>query len=274
MWRRLGESRYDLVHAHFGWSGLIARCQAAAPVVVSFMGDDVLGRFKRNGRITASSHFLRLTSFVLARSVSAVIVKSHQMKVALRMDSAYVIPNGVDIDLFRPIDQSEARRALGLDLNKKFVLFPFDPAIENKRHDLIAAAVDLAREQEPQLEMLYVRGAPRSRMPLYLNAADVFVLASHSEGSPNAVKEAMAVNLPIVTVDVGDAAALIGSAESCFLVPREVRAIASRIVEVCRRGERSRGREWIVPLSSENVAKQIMEVYASVLGRRAPSQQE
>ena len=266
MWRRLREKRYGLIHAHFGWSGWVARCQLSVPVVVSFMGDDVLGRFKRSGRITLAGRLMQGSSFVLARITSAVIVKSRQMKAALRLDSARVIPNGVDIDLFRPMDQAEARRALGLELSKKFVLFPFDPAIENKRHDLIAAAVDLARERALQLEVLYVRGEPRSRMPLYMNAADVLVLASLSEGSPNAVKEAMAVNLPVVTVEVGDAADLAGPVEGCFVAPREARALAGRIVEVCRRGTRTRGREWIARLSSENVAKQIVEVYASLPG--------
>ncbi|MGH9355107.1 MAG: glycosyltransferase [Terriglobia bacterium] len=268
MRRRLRHSRYDLIHAHFGWSGWVARSQLNVPVVVSFMGDDVLGRFKRDGRIALAGHLLRASSFILARMASAVIVKSPQMKTAMGLDSVRVIPNGVDLDLFRPMEQAEARRALGLALDKKLVLFPFDPAIENKRHDLIAAAVDLARQRVPHIEILCVRGAPRSRMPMYMNAADVLVLASLSEGSPNAVKEAMAVNLPIITADVGDAAELIGPTEGCFLVPREAQALAEKIVEVCCRGTRTRGREWIARLSSDKVAKQIVGVYADVLGRR------
>ncbi len=271
MWRRLRKNRYDLIHAHFGWSGWVARCQWSVPVLVSFMGDDVLGRFKLNGRLSLSGLFFRVSSFALARMAPAVIVKSRQMKTALRLNSARVIPNGVDLALFRPMDQREARIALGLDVAKKLVIFPFDPAIENKRHDLIAAAVERARKLVPELEILYVRGASRSRMPLYLNAADVLVLASLSEGSPNVIKEAMAVNLPVVTVDVGDAADLIGPTEGCFLAPREMEALAAKIVEICQRGARTRGREWIARLSSENVARQIVEVYGSVLARRTPA---
>jgi glycosyltransferase involved in cell wall biosynthesis len=109
-------------------------------------------------------------------------------------------------------------------------------------------------------------------MPLYLNAADMLVLASMCEGSPNAVKEAMAVNLPVITVDVGDAADLIGSTEGCYLVPREVDAIAASIVDVCRRGARTRGRERITRLAMENVAQQIVEVYRVLLGKNAGDQ--
>ena len=57
-----------------------------------------------------------------------------------------------------------------------------------------------------------------------MNAADALVLASHSEGSPNAIKEAMAVNLPVITVDVGDAVDVIGATEGCYVVPRDARS--------------------------------------------------
>lgn len=265
--RRLRGQRYDLIHAHFGLSGWVARCQWRLPVVVSFMGDDVLGRFKRNGRVTLYGRLLQASSYLLARTVAAVIVKSREMKSKLRLPSAQVIPNGVNLDLFQPMNPAEARRRLGLDPQKKFVLFPYNPAEERKRYDLIEAAVARARESLSGLEILQVYGAPRERMPLHMNAADVFVLASLAEGSPNALKEAMAVNLPVVTVDVGDAAELIDAVEGCHLVPREQEAIAAKIVEVCRSGTRSRGREWISQFSAEKVARQVVEVYSRVLGR-------
>ncbi|MGO9274996.1 MAG: glycosyltransferase [Terriglobia bacterium] len=262
--RRLGREPYDLIHAHFGLSGLVARCQLKLPVVVSFMGDDVLGQPRLDGRITPTGRFYQISSFLLARLVAAVIVKSREMKSRLRLNSAHVIPNGVDLDLFRPCDPAQARRALGLDLAKKFILFPYDPGEARKRYDLIEAAAALARAEIPELEILHARGVPRHLMPLYMNAADVLVLASLIEGSPNAVKEAMAVNLPVVAVDVGDVAELLGPAEGNYLVPRNPEAFAARIVEVCRKGTRSRGRERIARLSIPSVARQIVAVYAEL----------
>ena len=263
--RRLAQNRYDLIHAHFGLSGWVARCQWRVPVVVSFMGDDVLGRPRRSGQITLYGRFLQASSWILARRVAAVIVKSREMKTRLDLDSAHVIPNGVDLNLFQPMEQAEARRALGLEAGKKFVLFPYDPAEVRKRYDLVEAAVSRARHEFPELEILHARGVPRERMPLYMNAADVLVLASLFEGSPNAVKEAMAVNLPVVTVEVGDTADLIGPTEGCYLVPRDAEAIAARIVEVCQRGARTAGREWIARLSMERVARQIVDLYQTVV---------
>ncbi len=265
--KQLRAKRYDLIHAHFGLSGWVARLQSHVPVVVSFMGDDVLGRPTRRGRITLAGHFLRISGFILARLATSVIVKSRQMASKLRMPSAHIIPNGVDLNLFRPMEQGQARKVLGLDPGKKFVLFPYNPNEARKRFDLIQDAVSRAREQVPTLELLVARGLPQEQIPLYMNAADVLVMASIFEGSPNAVKEAMATNLPVITVDAGDAAELIGPIAGCYLVQRQAAAMAKKIIEVCCRGGRTNGRDWIRKLSMEAVAEQIVEVYAATLRR-------
>jgi len=243
----------------------VARCQLRTPIVISFMGDDVLGQPRADGSITPAGHFYRLSSFLLARVASQVIVKSAEMKRRLGLASAHVIPNGVDLEFFCPMPMPEARRALGISPEKRLVLFPYDPQEPRKRFDLIEVAVRLARREIPSLEILHARGVPRLQMPLYMNAADVFVLASLFEGSPNAVKEAMAVNLPVIAVDVGDVRALISGCDGCAIVPRDPQAMSAKIVEFCRRGARSSGRERILPLSIQTVAKQIVDVYRAAL---------
>src|SRR5207245_1730720 len=136
----------------------------------------------------------------------------------------------------------EARRILDLDSNKKYVLFPYNPALEGKRYDLVEAAVGRALERIPEIEILSVNRVPQCRMPLYMNAADLMVMASMMEGSPNAVKEALATNLPVVSVAVGDTPELIGSSAGNYLVPRDAKAIAEKIVAVGLSGKGSRGR--------------------------------
>ncbi len=263
--RLLRRSQYDLVHAHFGLSGCVARLQARAPLVVTFHGDDVLGRLKKNGRIALIGRLFQISSFALARRAEAVIVQSQEMKRKLRLSRAEVIPCGVDLNLFRPMEQAEARRKLGLSAEKKYVLFPYDPAVEGKCFPLAEAAVRLAALEIPGLEMLRVLGRPHAEMPFYMNAADALIMTSFSEGSPVAVKEAMAVDLPVVTVDVGDTAELIGQTPGCHLVPRDAAAIAAKIAEVCRSGARAHGRDAIARLSMETIARRIVDVYDRVL---------
>ena len=263
--RRLGAAHYDLIHAHMGLSGWVARCQMRVPVVVSFLGDDVLGKIDSRGRTTFYGRLLEASSYILARLVRSVIVKSKEMKRRLRLNSAHVIPNGVDLNLFRPMDCGAARRALGLDVARKIVLFAYNRAELRKRYDLVESAVVRAREQVPELEILSVYRVPQEQMPLYINAADLMVMASTIEGSPNAVKEALACNLPVVTVDVGDTAELIEQTEGHHLVPREVGAIASTIVQVCSRSTRARSRERMAQLSMESVAERVLDVYRSAV---------
>lgn len=268
LWQRLREKSFDLLHAHFGLAGLVARGQLPVPLVVTFHGDDVLGQPTRSGRITPMGRFYQISSFLLAPLASAVIVQNREMQRRLKLASAHIIPCGIDLELFRPADLWEARRALKLDLKKKYVLFAYNPAEQRKRFDLIEAAVAQARRQVPELQILPVRGRPHRDMPLFMNAADLLVLASMIEGSPLAVKEAMATNLPVVTADVGDARELIGPTEGCYVVGRDAKSIADKIVEVCRRGSRTNGRQWIARWSMQNIAGQILRVYQEATGGR------
>ncbi|MGH9430952.1 MAG: glycosyltransferase family 4 protein [Terriglobia bacterium] len=271
-WKSVGKLRkmvrsnsFDLVHAHMGLAGWVARCQFRLPLVVSFLGNDVLGKFTHIGRVTLYDRFLIASSFILARMARAVIVKSEEMKQKLGLASARVIPTGVDLEVFRPVDQAEARRALGLDLSKKLVLFPYDPKRGEKRYDVAAAAVQRVRRQYPDTEILCVYGVAQEQMPLYLNAADTLVLASQLEGSPNTVKEALAVNLPVVAVNVGDTPELLRGTEGNYLAAREPEAIAAKILAVFQDGRRARSREQMARLSIEKIARQVMGVYESML---------
>ena len=124
---QLRAKRYDLIHAHFGLSGWVARWQFRVPVVVSFMGDDVLGRPTRSGRNTPGGHLLQFSGFVLARLATSVIVKSPQMASKLRMPSAHIIPNGVDLNLFRPMEQAQARKRAGPRPRKEICTFSLQP---------------------------------------------------------------------------------------------------------------------------------------------------
>jgi len=266
--RRLRANSYELIHAHFGLSGWVARFQFRVPLVVTFHGDDVLGKFNFRGRITLLGRFFQLTSIILSRLASAIIVQSSEMRSVLRLGAAHVIPCGIDLNLFRPTERMEARKTLGLDLARKFLVFAYNPAEARKRYDLIKAAMERARETVPELEILHVRGKPHAELPLYLSAADVVVIPSMAEGGPLVTKEAMATHLPVISVNLGDVANLIRDGEGNYLVRRDVGEIAERIVEVCRSGIRGNSRHRLEPFSMEAAAQKIVEIYAAVAHRK------
>lgn len=124
--------RFDVVHGHYGLWCLVGRIQWTTPVVASFLGDDLLGTPSEAGHRTRKSALVVRVSRWLCRHVDAVIVKSDEMKHAARDKDAYVIPNGVDFELFRPVPRTSARAALGWNPDSYYVLFGNDPRIPVK----------------------------------------------------------------------------------------------------------------------------------------------
>jgi teichuronic acid biosynthesis glycosyltransferase TuaC len=107
-------------------------------------------------------------------------------------------------------------------------------------------------------------------MPVWMNAADVMIMSSRAEGSPNVVKEAMACDLPIVAAEVGDVAEVIGGTRHCHLHHWDPAAaeMGESIVEVVRAiPERSNGRDRTEHLGLEAVALRLREVYDRALER-------
>jgi len=265
----LAAKKHDIVHAHYGLSGIPACIQRHCPVVVSFCGDDLLGTSNGRGGYTLKGRFTVLASQIVAHHVDAVIVKSDRMLERLSSASArgkaVVIPNGVDFELFHPMDKLEARKTLGLEPFKKYVLFAGSPEAPVKRFDLADKAVELLRGSFPNVELIALHRKLQTEVTVYMNACDVVILTSDSEGSPNVIKEAMACNAPIVSVDAGDAWQLIGGAEQCFRAEREPGDLASKVKRVLQAAEPSDGRRRIGHLELPAVAARVIAVYETVL---------
>lgn len=101
----------------------------------------------------------------------------------------------------------------------------------------------------------------------YLNAADALVLPSDNEGSPGAVKEAMACNLPVVAADVGDVRQVIGGTEGCAVVERTPAAFADALAPILANPRRTDGRAHVQHLAWPAVTERLLGVYRGVLDR-------
>jgi glycosyltransferase involved in cell wall biosynthesis len=274
--QRLGDLRsmapsVDLIHAHFGYCGWLARSQKSTPVVVSFMGDDLLGTPDATGRLSTFSKCVVRADRWLARAVDAVIVKSAAMARIVAPVKAHVIPNGVDVNAFHVMDMRAAKARLGLADRQRYVLFPGRPEEPRKAFPLAVSVVEeTARRIGEPLELLPLGKVEPDKVPLYMNACDAMVLTSFLEGSPNVVKEAMACNLPVVSVPVGDVAELLAGVDGCAVRTRDVGELSEELMRVLQRGERTNGRIAVAQkgLDLPSVARRVVDVYEDVLSRR------
>lgn len=242
---------FDLVHANFGLTAPHALGQFQRPIVLSLWGSDLTGR-------------IGYLSKQCSKLVDEVIVMSEGMEDKLDQE-ANVIPHGIDMTIFRPMSQQTAQESIDWSLGAKHVLFPYDPSRDVKNYPLAERVTEAVNRKLPSdVKLHIILGVDHSSIPVYMNAADVLLLTSFREGSPNTVKEALACELPVVATDVGDVRKQLAGVDPsrvCTSEPELARALA----EVLERGERSDGREHVQHLSIERMGKQITNIYRKAL---------
>lgn len=255
--KQIRQGRYDIIHAHYSLSAFVASLAGAKRLIVSLMGSDV----------KANSYYkivIKLFAFLFCWK--SIIVKSDDMKSSLGMQRAVVIPNGVDFERFFVLDKHECREKLGWGNNKIHILFPANP--ERKEKNYILAEESIKSLLIDNIEIHSFKNIPNTETPLWYNASDIVVLSSLWEGSPNAIKEAMACNCPIVTTNVGDIKWLFGKEKGFYLTDFTEGNYAQQIkkaIAFSKTEGKTNGRERIkyLQLDAEIVAKKIIGVYTS-----------
>jgi glycosyltransferase involved in cell wall biosynthesis len=260
---------FDLVHAHYGQCGVLGRLQLRAPLVVSYLGSDLLGIRDTSGSITLRGR-IEVSAFrQLGRVAAATITKSEQMERVLPSRCRkrnHVIPNGVDLDRFRPIPRAEARRLLGWGHDEAAILFVGDASrAVVKNRALADSASDELAKTLPGTRLRVAAHLPPEQIPVWMSAADALLLTSHTEGSPNVVKEAMASELPVVSTPVGDVPERLRGLPGCSVLPADPVALADGLLEAVRHGRTPEARARIAELSAPRVAERIAAVYESVV---------
>lgn len=256
--RKIKEVKPDIVHAHYGLSGLLANLQRRVPTVVTYHGSDV----------HSGGMVMRLSKMAMRLARYNIFVTRNLQELAgYRKANGIVIPCGIDGDLFTPGDKAEARQRLGWDAGGKYIVFAgaFTNAVKNS---------ELAKQTAELVDgahLIEMREWTRQQVVDVMRAADCLLMTSHREGSPQVIKEAMSVNLPIVTVNVGDVADVIGDTQGCHIVgQRSPEALAEAIAKVFERNQRTQGRQRILDLQLTNpqVAHRVLDVYNKVLGEK------
>lgn len=258
--KQIMRGEYDLVHAHYAMAGVVlSLTNSKVRKVVSIMGSEAyMGKVWK---------FIFRLAYLF--SWNAVIAKSDNIKKNLKMDSAVVIPNGVDLERFAATVKSDARNFLGLLPDKKYLLFISNPERPEKNFTLAHNAVQLLNDEN--VILLPVHGIPNNEITMYLSAGDVLVLPSLWEGSPNVVKEGMACNIPIVSTNVGDVRWLLDGLDGCYVTgfgADEFAAGLKSALNFSNKSGKTKGREKIfeLQLDAESVAERLIRLYEKVLG--------
>src|SRR5262249_4322481 len=235
------------------------------PLVITFRGSDLEGIVAADGRYTFAGRILRGISKLVSRVADQVIVVSSKLAANLGGIPHHVIPSGLDLELFRPMDQNEAREKLGLPAEKRLILFAGSPSKPVKRFNLASEAV---RRLDPSLhaELVVVERAAHTLMPHYLNACDVLLMTSLHEGSPNIVKEALACNVPVVSVNVGDVKERLVAVGGCIVCNDDnPDTILNALDSVLRNGARVASRTTVLEIDESIVAKRVIAIYGMAI---------
>lgn len=247
---------YDIIHVNSGMVAPFGVLQPQRPLVTTFWGDDLLGD-RLYGQYSKISKYCGMKS-------NEVIVRSQEMADELPGDP-HIIPSGVDLEKFRPIDKLRARSEIGWSKRDKHVLFPYHPSQEKKRYPVAKELVQRVNNTLSQeVDLKTISEVAHEEMYMYYNAADVLLLPSLREGSPNTVKEAMACNLPIVSTDVGDVRERISEVKNSYVCKSEDE-LEESLVRVLSSESRSNGRKYVEPVSLDKMGDRIISIYEELL---------
>ena len=278
--RAIQQHQPNLIHAHYGLSGLLANLQRIVPVVTTYHGSDInVPSVLRFSKIA-----MRLSAyniFVSKRNI-AIAIRRKGDKAMRRLGKYSLLPCGVNLTDDQLTSRAEARKALGIVDDAKIVLFAGafnnavkDPALAQEAIDQCATFTnglrvfnDLKDLNDSALTLVELRGYTRAQVNQLMCAANCLLMTSKTEGSPQVIKEAMACGCPIVSVDVGDVAERVSGVEGCYVVPsREPKDIAQALLKAIAFEGKTNGREKIIEmgLSNEQVAKRLVEIYERLL---------
>lgn len=253
---KIREYHPDLIHAHYGLSGLLANLQRKVPVVTSYHGSDI-----HSGR-----RALFFSKVATRLSVYNIFVSNRLLEQSgYKGNKKSVISCGIDLNTFHPIDRAVARQSIGWNPNGIYVFF--GGAFDNKVKNSPLAKAAVAQIEGAQL--MEMRGYTRDEVNMAMNAADCLLMTSHREGGPLVVKEAMACGTPVVAVRVGDVEETMTGVEGCYIASRDVNEVTFCLKQALSFQGKTSGRQRIIDLGlpMEQVAKQIISIYNIVLSK-------
>ena len=246
----------DIIHAHYGLSGMLANLQFKVPVITTFHGTDCLNLL--NKLVSTIVHLRSMYSiFVTAKLYNNLFFR-------IKKKSSF-IKCGINTQDFKPLEDFKLLNKSLLNNNKIKILFAsaFDNTIKN--FSLAQKAISYLSDK---IDLTELKNITREEVNILLNSVDLLLLTSLSEGSPQVIKEAMACNCPIVATDVGDIKEIISETEGCYLTTFEPKDVADKIkmaIDFSKTKGRTNGREKIMKYDNKIIANKVYGVYQKVI---------
>jgi glycosyltransferase involved in cell wall biosynthesis len=288
-----GVARPELLDAHFEWPDGVGVSRLAQhvhlPYVITLRGR-IYPCLKNRSMIRQFAEALRNAAAVI--SVSRPMAEI-AVELGMARERVHIIPNGVDTERFRPRGRIRARRELGLPADVPLLVCIGHLKRSKGQNDVVQALSHLP----PETHLVVVGGAfdaganevralvtqlgfskrvtfagrqPHERIPLYLGAADVSILASHNEGCPNVVLESLACGTPVVATRVGAVPDLLTPGRNGATVPvGDPSAIAAAVSDIlAKRWSPEQIAGSAIIRSWDAVAREVLRVLEGVLGQK------
>jgi glycosyltransferase involved in cell wall biosynthesis len=258
---KVATSNYKNIHIHYAISGLfLLFYKPKANVIITFHGSDILvgdGSWKKKMQTFLSK--------MLAKRADKIIVVSKEMidSFSVSKDKISVIPCGINVDFF-----SENSKSVNASEDSfRYIIFPSNPERKEKNFSMFQDIINGVRKELPDLDIrvVYFKNKSREQIKEHLYTSDCLILISISEGSPQVIKEAMACQLPIVSVNVGDVKFVLDKVDEAYVFDH--RNISDYIVAVVsiliRRPKSSNALNKLkeIQLDNYSIAKKVVELY-------------
>lgn len=266
----------DVVHIHFGglyalavWLFLLG---VKRPKLITFHGTDIHAKAIRTEKKLLSKFKIKLNQYasflsLLAFDKIGFVAKEMELYVpkwlggSLKRKS-FLQSLGVDYKTFQLMDQKVAKDKLHLD-NNKYGLFSTISNTNIKRQDIAEAII---MELGEGYKLLVMCGVKPEEVPVYINASDFLLLTSDEEGSPNIIRECLALNKPVFSVNVGDAALQLSGLENSQIIDRNSAVAAKEIINALSKIYVDNTREKLkFRLDFDYLNKSVIDIYEKLL---------
>ena len=259
LWKKAMFGGYDIIHCHHALSAVLLTMTGAPlfkKVILSYQNDP--------------THEWGDWMFHIFNLLFKRFIIKNPSPYLQKKKSVY-LPNGCNQDFFHPMDMAECRKRLGWDADKQFIIYmDSNKGVRTqKRKDRFDEVIGLLNSKYGwKAEAVVMRNVERSLVPLYLNAANLHLISSDFEGSPNSVKECMCCNTPVVSTPVGNVLEMIGDIPGAYVTEGFA---AEELAECCDKVLRGKtpfeGREKFLAkgYGMATVAEKIKMLYEEII---------